>query len=692
MKRTALFLGIPYIAGLLLASQTESGLMLTVLGLVCSAALFVVFLRKSVWKYVLISTLSLLMACCVYWGYERLQVAPQLTYAGVSDTVFSGTITAISEHASGYATYTLDGSLNGETDARMLYTCQNAGYAYGDTLTLSGTPQQMVSGYLFDTTAYYRANGVFLRMFYPDQVEHTARAGDTLRSVLYEWREAMTSRILKLTDSQSGAALVGMLFGDKSALDGSSKTALYRVGIGHVLAVSGLHLDFIALCVAGLLHRCGADRRLSFAVLAILAVLFVICVGETVSVKRACIMILISQSAGLFFRRADVLNSLSIAMFLLGLENPFVIHSAAFWLSAAGTFGIGVFAPYMTEKLPEKTMLQKLLRQAVGMFCVFIAVFPLTVLYFREASLISPLSNMLLVPFCMLSFALSALSLVFGAQGLIGELLITIAEYMMQGVLLVSEELASLPFTYIGTDSEILLAAVCIAVVSAALCYFLCRSRRMLCGVVAGTVFMTIAAVSFDNSNQSEQIRLSLLGDERDCVLVVSYGTEAVVVDFSGDSHAPSYVQAYLESSSMRSVEALFLCDTSEVRMADYDAALYYYPPDKIIHTDTEEALDGYYRMEFHDAQIVVYSDTAEISYGSMTFLCCREAQAVGACEILAVYGTCRDTLPDCGILMVLDERSCYRDDSSTYVGENNLELTLAADGRCRVRRLYAGT
>lgn len=692
MKRTALYIGFPYTAGLLLASVVEVQLFVTVCSTVAFAALLAVFLRKDVYKYVLIGTLSFMTACCVYWWQDAGSVKSQTAFAGQADTVFTGTITSIAAYDSGYAGYMLEGELNGEVKAKLLYTCENAGYAYGDTLTVKGTPQQMTSGYLFDTASYYRSENVHLRMFYADSTEHIPRAHDTLRSILYEWRQEMTERILSRADSQSGAAMVGMLFGDKSALEGSTKTALYRVGIGHVLAVSGLHLDFLALFVARLLRKCGADRRLSFGVMAVLAILFVICVGETVSIKRACIMILLSQSAGLFFRKADVLNSLSIAMLLLGLENPFVVHSAAFWLSVAGTFGIGVFAPYMTEKIPDKNPAWKFWRHAAAMFCVFFVVFPFTVLYFRDASLISPLSNLVLVPLCMLAFMLTAVSLLFGARGIAAELLLMAAENITDVVRYVSEWLAGLPYTHIGTGSRILLFVLCGAAAAAVLCHLFCRSRRMLCAMLAGSVLVTAGAVSFEQYYSAGNIRISVLGDERDCVLVIGYGKEAVVIDLCGDAQAPSYVQACLESGGMERVTALVLCDAEAVRMEDYESALYFYPPEEVAAMEPEDDEPSAFAMNFHGAAISVEEDTAVIRYGGMQYRCCREARADRPCEVLTVYGTSRNTLPDSGILMVLDERSCYASDSRTYVGENNLELIIAGNGDCRVRRLYADT
>lgn len=702
MKRTALYIGFPYTAGLLIASVVHWQMWFWVLGAVILAAAGILICRRAVWKYVLISTLSILTACCVYWCSDALYVQRILRFAGAENTAFSGEITAITVHESGYATYLLDGELNG-LSARVQYFCEEPDYDYGDTLTLTGTPQAMQSTYVFSAEDYYRSQRVFLSMPMESEAEHMPRTRATLRSLLYEWRQEMAERIQEHADEENGALMTGLLFGDKTAMSGSTKTSLYRAGIGHVLAVSGLHLDFLALCVIRLLRLCKTDRRLNFGILAVLALLFVLCVGETVSVKRACIMILLSQSAGLFFRRADMLNSISIAMLLLTLENPFVIHSAAFWLSFSGAFGIGVFARFMTENMARETFLQNQMRQFAAMCCVFAAMLPASLLYFREISLISPLTNLLLVPLCMLVLLLESLTLLTGVDGVLAQWLLYAADRFSDLILRISSELAELPWTYAGTDSNVILAVIAASAVLLLLCYFLWKSRRLLAGALAGCLMTACIAVGTERAYHSHDLRIAMLGEARDCVLVVHHGNEAVIVDMSGDTSAPSYVTAYLQSAGIREVDSLFLCAPKAKSLRKYDEALHFNVPSHVTILQTPEeyapyavaGCEGNYapvrELLFRGARISVTKNAVQVQYADFLYVCTKEKQAAQEeCDALTIYGSSCNALPDSGILMVLDGRSCYGADECTYVGNNNLELAVAADGRCRVRSLYA--
>ena len=703
MKRTALYIGFPYTAGLLAASVVHRDLWFYLAAAVLLTAAVIVYCRRDVWKYVLISTLSMVTACCVYWGYDTFSVQRQLAFAGTENVEFSGEITDLTFHESGYVTCILDGRLEGEVPARISYVTDDQSLEIGDTLALKGTPERPVSTYVFDSEDYYRSKNVHLSMPFDAEVIHTPRQHATLRSILFAWRSKMTARIRARMEGESGAFLTGMLFGDKSAMSDGTQTALYRTGIGHVLAVSGLHMDFLALLVIHLLRKLGAGRKESFLALSVLSLLFVLCVGETVSVKRACIMILISQSAGLFFRRADMLNTISIAMLVLALENPFVIHSAAFWLSFSGTFGIAVFAPYMTKDMKTETAFRKLAKNLGAMFCVFLAVLPASVLYFREVSLISPLANLTIVPICMLLFLLGVLILFFGAKGPITQLLYTAAEFLSELILNIADFTARLPWSYTAADSRILFICVMLSLVMLALCYACFRNRRSLCIGVAAALTVTCIATGTERMYLDRNFHIAVLGEERDCVLVLRKGSEAAIVDLSGDTAAPRYVQAYLESAGVKTVDSLFLCKIKPKSVSRYEQVLRHSPPKHTVAiADTQESgtlsllgKDAVHtpirEILFQGAVIRISQNDVQVDTGNLKFSCMQEKTAAAqSYDLLTVYGTSKNTLPDAGILIVLDGRSCYTSDAHTYVGENNLELAIAENGSCRIRRLYA--
>lgn len=655
MKRPALCIGIPYVLGLAIGSLVTAGpARLPLLGCLLVPGLAVLIGRRDLWKYVVLSTLSCLTACCVYWHADAA-AARLLRYAG-TDCVYTGTVTDAAVYDSGYAKYSLDGAFSDGTPAHAEYLTNAACFSYGDTLTLSGTPSGFTSGYLFDSAAYARSQGIFLQFGFDTRVTaFDSLQKPTLRSILRNWRETMTRRIRARLDGDAGAMLTGLLFGEKSGMSRESRTALYRMGIGHVLVVSGLHLDAMAYAAALLLQTLRIGRKISFAVISLLCILFVLTAGETVSVQRACIMALIGQSGRVLFRKPDPFTSLSLAMLFLGIENPFVIHAASFWLSCTAAFGIAVLAPCMTRNLPRDTFLRGMLADFCMCCWCFLAVLPVCILYFREISFLSPVSNTLLVPVCFAAMLCGAAALPFGCQGEIAGFLLDGADVLCGWILRLSHAVSAIPWTHAATGSRLVLVSVGAGLLLAAAVLLLTKSRRITTFTVLCVMLVSAVSVSAERYAKREDLRLAVLGSGKATVLVIHNGYDAVIFDLTGQKSLPPYAEAVLTEEGIRHVRALCLCKPSAKSVRRYASYLGGCTPEAVwilrdkdcgtllgmtpTHADRLE-------IAFHGAEICAEQQTVTVAYAG-------QSRSIGV------------------------------------PADNCTELTLTHDGKCRIRRLY---
>ena len=249
MIRPGLYIGYPFVLGLVLASAVSGQWFLAVGGIAFAAAAVLVW-QKRLWKYVVLSTLSCLTACCVYWNADAAY-ARQLAFAG-QETQFTGSVYRRTVYDSGFARYYLKGEFPDGTKARVELFLDGADYAYGETLNLTGTPEKPEHSALFDGASYAKAQRVSLT-FGTDTVvtSHLPLEKPMLRSIVYNWREKMLGCIRARMGRETAEMLTGLLFGDRTGMSRENRTALNRTGLGHVLVVSGLHFDFLAVC-AGL--------------------------------------------------------------------------------------------------------------------------------------------------------------------------------------------------------------------------------------------------------------------------------------------------------------------------------------------------------------------------------------------------------------------------------------------------------
>jgi competence protein ComEC len=154
---------------------------------------------------------------------------------------------------------------------------------------------------------------------------------------------------------EQGALLRGMLLGQKNHLSDAAKEAYIATGLAHLMAVSGLHVGFVAwaafiifwpLAFYSLLKyrpewaQSGAARKTA-ALLCFFPVLFYLAlVGPKITALRAGFMVLAFLFAILVHRERDLFNTLLIAALLILLWNPQAVLDVSFQLSFAAMAGI----------------------------------------------------------------------------------------------------------------------------------------------------------------------------------------------------------------------------------------------------------------------------------------------------------------------------------------------------------------
>lgn len=115
-----------------------------------------------------------------------------------------------------------------------------------------------------------------------------------------------------------------------------------KVGLGHILAISGFHFALLAGMLGALLRSFLPPKTAYLLLLALLLIYFIF-LGLSPSVLRAFIMIALYVCGLLLKRRSDPLNLLGIALLIELLLDPLAIAHIGFQLSFLATLGILLF-------------------------------------------------------------------------------------------------------------------------------------------------------------------------------------------------------------------------------------------------------------------------------------------------------------------------------------------------------------
>ena len=254
---------------------------------------------------------------------------------------------------------------------------------------------------------YYTAKGIFLRAEAYGELRVTRPERLPLRYLPAELAHQLKQGVDAAFPEDAAPLIRALTTGNRDNLTDHYTSSLQRTGLSHTVAVSGMHLSFLAALVSGLLGR---GKRRSALVTCGVVLVFTLISGCTPSVVRAAVMLILLQLAALLGRERDPLTALALALMLLLAWNPFSAAHIGLQLSFASVAGILLFSDRLQERMlrgwkrpPKDSIPLRLLGALVRFGAAALSatlgamVFttPLTALYFGSLSLISPLANLM---------------------------------------------------------------------------------------------------------------------------------------------------------------------------------------------------------------------------------------------------------------------------------------------------------
>ena len=277
----------------------------------------------------------------------------------------------------------------------------------GDEVTVTAS-FELADDLAGERSDYYYSKGVTLWAYAKEEPEVTRPDRVPVRYWPVYVSHAIRQSALRAFPDSVGPLVSALITGDTSGLDGNFYSALRRTGAAHVVAVSGLHVSFLAGLITVLLGR---RRRLSAGVGIALMFFFAAAAGNTPSVLRAAFMQSMLLLAPLLDREDDRATSLSTILMLLLVQNPYAAASISLQLSFAAAAGIYLFTGPLCQRwqsvLPYKPegfwlklgcMVSRFVMASLAVSLGAIAfTTPLSAYYFDTVALISPLANLLIL-------------------------------------------------------------------------------------------------------------------------------------------------------------------------------------------------------------------------------------------------------------------------------------------------------
>lgn len=207
-------------------------------------------------------------------------------------------------------------------------------------------------------------------------------------------REKGVFFIKKYFPEKSAPLVSALIFGERELMDQSELENYQKLGIAHLLAISGLHVGL----VSGMLYfgaiRIGIRKEIASKFMLIILPIYALLTGAAPSVVRAVIMIwLVIATQILKVIKMKPVNSICIAFLLLVFYNPYYIFHVGFQLSFVVSFCLIMSASTILPRYKSR-LGQLFLISLIAQ----IASLPILAYHFYEVSIISTLMNMFYVP------------------------------------------------------------------------------------------------------------------------------------------------------------------------------------------------------------------------------------------------------------------------------------------------------
>ncbi|MBK7380115.1 MAG: DNA internalization-related competence protein ComEC/Rec2 [Ignavibacteriales bacterium] len=236
-------------------------------------------------------------------------------------------------------------------------------------------------------------------------------------NTIHQIRRVLDSKIKSIHLPLTAGFIKGLLLADRSEIDYDTKTQFINTGVVHVLAVSGLHVGYIAMIFLILFGRFNLYLRSIFTMAGL--VLFMFLTNSPDSVIRAVVMSSVIIIAFISNRTTNIFNSLAIAALAILLFKPDELFSPSFQLSFGAVFGIGAVTPQITKYINSLNLKSKSIRYLFLFLAVSfgaqLGTLPMTMYYFGKLSVVAFIANLIVIPAVGVVVAIAIFTLAISA-------------------------------------------------------------------------------------------------------------------------------------------------------------------------------------------------------------------------------------------------------------------------------------
>ncbi len=198
------------------------------------------------------------------------------------------------------------------------------------------------------------------------------------------------------------------ILGDTSLISKDTLNNYRELGISHLFAISGMHITLLSNLLLKLLKKFKLRENVCQVIVGVFLIIYLFCVGCSASILRAVLFYIFFSINKIFYFYIKQVQIFIIVLSISLLINPNYIFDIAFLYSFSISLSLLVMGKFINS---FSNYFTKLLACSIISFIVSI---PITLYYFNQLNILSPIYNLLYVPLVsLIIFPLALLTFIF---------------------------------------------------------------------------------------------------------------------------------------------------------------------------------------------------------------------------------------------------------------------------------------
>lgn len=381
-----------------------------------------------------------------------------------------------------------------------------------------------------------------------------------------------------------------------------NEDSISELGLSHILAVSGLHIDLLITFFLFLSKKFKIDYKVALVFSTLVSIFYGFLISFPFSVQRVIILNIISLLAFLLKRPYDKIRALMLSAIFILLINPFAVLSSGFVLSFVACGSIYLIYPKI-KKYFSKNILQESLAFALSLQ---IGLFPFIIYYFSRINLLSFFANFILLDIFEISMYLIFGLLIFypiAGKGLL--IFFKILDSLLKIILEVTKFLASFSIFRIDFQKPSFLLSLAFFAFIIFMANKKIREKKVLsafCGII---LIILCGSLSIEDKNPS----FSMIDIGQGDALILNDSGDYYLFDLGGPKFknydsGEKVMLPLLKSMGVKRIKGVFLSHLDMDHSGNLDTIFNNFKVDRVYSSYlNKDRLKGYnfYPLKLND-------------------------------------------------------------------------------------------